>query len=34
LKGNLAVRRVLSKLPFFITALHNSSENRKIERSK
>ena len=34
LKGDLAVRRVLSKLPFFITAHHNSSANEKIERSK
>ena len=34
LKGDLAVRRVLSKSSFFITALHNSSANEKIERSK
>ena len=34
LKGDWAVHRVLSQSPFFITALHNSSENRKIERSK
>ena len=34
LKGDLAVRRVLSKSPFFITAHHNSSANEKIDRSK
>ncbi len=34
LKCDLAVRSVLSKSHFFITALHNSSANRKIERSK
>jgi len=34
LKGDWAVHRVLSQSPFFVTALHNSSENRKIERSK
>ena len=32
--GDLAVRLVLSKSPFFITALHKFSANRKIERSK
>ena len=34
LKCDLAVHPVLSKSHFFITALHNSSANRKIERSK
>ena len=34
LTGDLAVHRVLSKSPFFITALHKFSANRKIERSK
>ena len=34
LNGDLAVRYVLSKSPFFIAAQHNSYANRKMERSK
>ena len=34
LKDDLAVQRVLSKSSFVITALHNSSANEKMERSK